>query len=505
VSDLEKTKEQLIAELVELRAQVTALEGRVDEYSTLTHQQWHSLVDNTPAVILILDRDHKIRFINHTRPSVLKEEIIGRRPDELCVPEHREIYRRSVDRVFHSGKSDSMEIAARGRDDQVRWYLNHLGPIFEGGQVVAVSVIAEEITEQKGAEDALRQSEERYRSLVEACPDAVLMSDLRGQVLFASPQAQDLVGLPDDEELADKLLVDFVVEEERRQVTTNLARLLDAGVRRDIEYNVLRRDGTTVPVEVSSALIRDAAGQPKAVMVIVRDVTVRKRALAALARERRTLFRMLRASDHERQLIAYDIHDGLAQQLAAAIMQFETWQHLEEKHHDKAETVYEAGVEMLRQAHSEARRLISGVRPPILDESGFVAAIAHLVHDQRVRTGLKIELFSDVEVDRLPAVAENAVYRIVQEALANACRHSGSPRVRVSLVQQGDMLRLGVQDWGIGFDPEAVLENRFGLSSIRERTRLLGGELLIESAPGQGTHVRVEMPIVARGGGEDSV
>ena len=101
---------------------------------------------------------------------------------------------------------------------------------------------------------------------------------------------------------------------------------------------------------------------------------------------------------------------------------------------------------MLRQGHLEARRLISGVRPPILDESGIVAAIAHLVSEERRQKGPKIEFHSDVAFDRLVPILENAIYRIVQEGLTNACRHSKSPRVRIELVAA----RRHAQDQGAG-------------------------------------------------------
>ena len=87
---------------------------------------------------------------------------------------------------------------------------------------------------------------------------------------------------------------------------------------------------------------------------------------------------------------------------------------------------------MLQQGHFEARRLIAGVRPPILDESGVVEAIAHLVHEQSRLKGPKIEYRSRVDFDRLAPTLENAIYRIAQEALTNACQHSKSEKVRVS-------------------------------------------------------------------------
>jgi signal transduction histidine kinase len=97
---------------------------------------------------------------------------------------------------------------------------------------------------------------------------------------------------------------------------------------------------------------------------------------------------------------------------------------------------------------------------------------------------------------------ENALYRIVQEALANACKHSKSKKVTVAMTQEGQDVRLEVRDWGIGFDPGSVEKGHFGLEGIRQRVRLLGGRLKIESTPGSGTLVQVVVPIVERQGEE---
>jgi signal transduction histidine kinase len=153
---------------------------------------------------------------------------------------------------------------------------------------------------------------------------------------------------------------------------------------------------------------------------------------------------------------------------------------------------------MLRQSHFEARRLISGVRPPILDESGVVAAVAHLVHDPAFEQGPKIDFRSRVTFNRLDPVLENVVYRIVQEGLTNARNHSKSPKILVSLLQRGDRLRIEIRDWGLGFDPKHVPGNRFGVEGIRERARLLEGKCSIRSKPGAGTSILVELPVVER-------
>jgi signal transduction histidine kinase len=232
--------------------------------------------------------------------------------------------------------------------------------------------------------------------------------------------------------------------------------------------------------------------------VYFRDVTERKRAQEALQRQHRTLKHMLRASDHERQLIAYDIHDGLAQELAGAIMQFQVYDHLKTSQPGEAQKAYDGGVTLLRQAHFEARRLISGVRPPILDESGVVAAIAHLVNEHGLRGGPQITFRSNVTFQRLASVEENTVYRIIQEGLANAAEYSKSDTVQISLWQRGQRICLEIQDWGVGFDPKAVRRDQFGLRGIRERARLLGGKCRIQSKPNQGTRIVVELPLAER-------
>ena len=112
--------------------------------------------------------------------------------------------------------------------------------------------------------------------------------------------------------------------------------------------------------------------------------------------------------------------------------------------------------------------------------------------------GRKLSSRATLHFDRLVPILENAIYRIVQEGLTNACRHSKSKRVRVELVQHDDKLRIKIQDWGVGFNLSDVEDDCFGLASIRERARLLGGNTVVESTPDQGTCITVELPLVLR-------
>ena len=179
-------------------------------------------------------------------------------------------------------------------------------------------------------------------------------------------------------------------------------------------------------------------------------------------------------------------------------MQYETYDHLKQAKPEDAARAFDAGMTMLRQGHFEARRLIAQVRPPILDESGVVPAVAHLVNEQGHHEGPKIEFRSKVEFDRLVPILENAIYRITQEGLTNACQHSKSETVKISLLQQADQVRIEIRDWGVGFDPKQAKVGCYGLAGIRERARMLGGKCRIQSTIGKGTRVRVDLPVMPK-------
>jgi PAS domain S-box-containing protein len=601
---------------------------RYEETLRESEEKYRGLVDICPDAIVVSDLTGRTQFVSKQTWKLLgvpeDEELLGQNTFDYVIQADRPRLAANYAELLKTGTRGQTEYTVLRPDGStVPIELSSVMSRDAQGRPIGAMAIIRDISERKQAQEALRQSEEKHRRILEICPDVVVVTDLAGKALFISKQAWTLLGLPEQVELVGQSVFDYVVEADRPRLAANIANLIATGRPRNEEYTALRPDGMTIPTELSSAVIRDAQGQPTALMAMIRDVSERKRAeqalqqhyeelraiydgmseglvildiatdeciranramcemlryseeelrtlpveklhprevLAerakrhqgmidgrishgediplvrkdgsllyidivsdrityngraclihlvrdtterrqaqeALKKEHRTLKHLLRSSDHERQLIAYEIHDGLAQQLAGAIMQIETYWHQKEARPVQAAKAYEAAVTMLRQAHFEARRLISGVRPPILDESGIVAAVAHLVNEQRLHDEQKIEFLGEVAFHRLVPILENAVYRIVQEALTNACRHSKSDRVRVELVQCEDVLRIKVQDWGAGFNPAAVREDHFGLEGIRERARLLGGATTIESAPQRGTSITVELPLMLR-------
>ncbi|MCE9527017.1 MAG: sensor histidine kinase [Planctomycetales bacterium] len=217
--------------------------------------------------------------------------------------------------------------------------------------------------------------------------------------------------------------------------------------------------------------------------------------LEALKAERQQLLRTLEFHERDRQLLAFEIHDGIVQDMTAAGIFLSTA--LEGAtfavQHDK--DACERGLRILRDTMAEARRLIQGLIPVVLDERGMVASLEKLVERFRTDQGLEIGLTTKVNFVHLMPAVEMVVLRIVQEALNNVWRHSQSNRAEVRVTQTDDDLRVGIQDFGVGFDPTQVKKTRYGLTGMRERARLFGGTTEIDSSPGKGTRIIVTLPL----------
>lgn len=205
------------------------------------------------------------------------------------------------------------------------------------------------------------------------------------------------------------------------------------------------------------------------------------------------LRRQLETHDRERKLTAYEIHDGLVQDVTGALLRVES---LIAKAPD---AVTESGLrdvaEVLRGAIEEGRRLIAGLRPPVIEDLGLSAAIEYLISTEFRQRGLDVDLVRQGEIPRCGELWETSVYRIAQESLTNVLRHSGASHAEIELRRDGDQLSITIRDVGRGFDPAQRSPLRLGLNSIQDRARVLGGKAEIASRPGHGTEVRVRLPL----------
>jgi signal transduction histidine kinase len=228
------------------------------------------------------------------------------------------------------------------------------------------------------------------------------------------------------------------------------------------------------------------------------EVARRAEAETALREEHRHLSNVLAIYEKDRQLVAYDIHDGFVQTATGASMGMQAALAAYPTDPDRAQENVASALRLLQQSLAQVRSLVHGLRPAELEEAGLVAAIGQLVRDTENNSQVGVEWSPKVAFERLSPVLEMSIFRIVQEALTNAVRHSKSSRVSIVMRQSNGTIQLRIEDWGIGFDIAAAKVGHYGLEGIRERARLFGGEARIDSAPGEGTRIEVELPVIQR-------
>lgn len=370
---------------------------------------------------------------------------------------------------------DALERSVAERTRELRW---------------ANRQLREDISERERIAAQLRASEKRFRVLAEASPIPVVITETgTGEMLYVNPRMAELLRISESELIGRHTTEFYDNPADRASLLESMKR---EGTVRDREIRLKRADGELLWVSVSMRDI-DYNGRQCLYAGLV-DISKTKQDEESLLAERRLLKRLLELHERDRQLIAYEIHDGIVQDMTAAGMFVDAAQHAIADRTEPAQRLEHAG-KLLRASIAEARRMINGLRPPILEDQGLVAAVENLVEEITSTAQLDVEWEHDVRFSRIAPALELAVYRVVQEGLNNVWQHSGSRAARVALTQSGDEVRITVQDWGCGFDPSKVTTRRYGLLGIRERARLLGGRAQISSAPGQGTRIDVVLPL----------
>jgi signal transduction histidine kinase len=223
-----------------------------------------------------------------------------------------------------------------------------------------------------------------------------------------------------------------------------------------------------------------------------KEVHERQAAEANLASKEKMLRRLIDVQERERQAIGHDVHDGVLQYVIGARMLLESTK-TSAPHGDHSDLI-DTVIEYLARGIDDGRQVVRGIRPTVLDDAGVEPAVRELA-DRLRATGVSVEYASDPAMPRLHHALNSTIYRIAQESLSNAKKHSGTKTVFVSLRRHDGDIELSVKDLGRGFDPDTVPESCFGLAGMGERARLAGGECRIESQPGRGTLIVCRLPL----------
>ena len=290
--------------------------------------------------------------------------------------------------------------------------------------------------------------------------------------------------------IAGQELLEFLVLESSMAVNARFS----LGVLLHLGQVVVILAGTYVFIKAwqeKTELMNVAVKRSSELAMAVETLQEKEQALA------RTMERLIVVQEEERRLVAYDIHDCLAQLIVSAKQHLDTFEDLWRDQAPQAGPELKRALDRLDRAIVETRRLLAALRPGILDSVGLLPAVRVLLDETSKEAGWDAQLTDNLGDVRLPPTVETAVYRIIQEALANAAKHAKASRVRVELQKEKDRLVLGVSDWGVGFRvaPDKASAAGLGLLSMQERARLLGGTCRVESGPGLGTRVLATIPL----------
>ena len=400
-------------------------------------------------------------------------------------------------RLLLSGNHETVwfENRYRCRDGSYRWLAWKVN-VIQNTDVLACA--ARDVTEQKSQARALAEAEERFRVLATQAPVGIVQSDKVASCVFVNENWHLLTGLSSEESLGYGWKKAIHPDDLPRVMEKWEACVRETREYVD-EYRLVKKNGGVRSVIAAARATKDTQGNVVGFIGTFLDITERNKSEKALQEseqalrtEQDLLRNLIKVQEQEKQFLCSEFHDGLIQFAVGSLMLLQGC-HRNPQSQDNASKINTA-ISNLRRGIEDGRRVIRGIRPAVLDDSGLEAAIEDLV-GQFETSEIHVVNKCDPGIGRLPESVQTTIYRVVQEALNNASKYSGTDVVRIELRKVNGELQLEVRDFGCGFDVESARTKGFGLQGMTERVRLLSGECLIKSEQDAGTCISVRLPI----------
>lgn len=343
----------------------------------------------------------------------------------------------------------------------------------------------------------LQRSEERFRMAAKSGKMFAYEWDAATDEITTSGGFAAILGIDEGTSITGRQVMEKVHPEDRGSLTAAIAMLSPRSPDLQITYRVILSDRTTVWVERTSHAYFDEGGKITRLVGMVADVTERRAIEMELSR---LSYQLIRAQDVERRNLAQGLHESAGQTLAALKMTLarieQSLEHKDDRHGVHLKTARDLADDAVREV-----RVISYLMyPPLLDDVGLGPALRWYARGFSERSGIQVKLETEEDLGRYSPEVETTIFRVVQEALTNVYRHSGSRTAIVRLVRDGRTIRVEIHDQGRGLPVRSNSDERnlvwgVGIGGIRERTKQLHGMFQIESTCGCGTTVRVILPL----------
>ncbi len=345
----------------------------------------------------------------------------------------------------------------------------------------------------------LQESLDLYNELYNRAPIGFLTLDPKRHMHHVNLNAARLLGA-EPPQLEGRRLAGFVDADDQEAFHLHCRQALETQEVQTCELRLQPASGPRLDVMLQTVVAPVERMGPGCLHVVLEDISQRRRAAEQIRRDRRRLRSMVHAltlaEERERRRIATDLHDSACQLVALAQMKVSELR--QQRPAGSVALVVEELAELLEQTDQTIRLRIFDLSPPVLYHSGLAAALKWLAEDFGDRHLLQVEVDDDGQSEVLDNDLLPLTYRAVRELLMNVMKHAGTGRARLVMRHQEDRLHLEVIDEGSGLDLDKLEDNAgFGLFAIRERMEMIGGRCHLESEPGKGTRVRLEVPLSA--------
>ena len=393
--------------------------------------------------------------------------------------------------IMTTGQGDE-NIAVRAMKLGAIDYLVKSGDFF-----TLLPAVIERVVSKNRLEQSLLTSEKRFQDMAENTSDWVWEMDAQGRYVYSNPVVENIMGYRCDEVMG-KYFYDFFSSENKDVLRAKIFELMaELKPIKSLDNIMVRKDGFEVIMETRGVPCLDDKGNIICYRGVNRDISERKR---AESRIRQLSQQLLKAQETERQMISCELHDRVAQDLSASKIGFDMLLKdrpaLDAAVKEKLQNISNC----LQRAINAIRDLSYDLQPPALAEMGLVKALEIYCEEFSSQMGIKVDFQSaGLNLFKLDANTEIHIYRLVQEGLNNIRKHAHTNRAVVRLVGVFPNIILRIEDSGVGFDIkkrelELGDEKRMGLRSMGERTSLLGGQMLVQSRPTQGTRIFIKIP-----------
>lgn len=461
------------------------------------------IVESSSDCVKVLDLDGNIIYMSEQGQKLLEvtriDALLGTSWVNLWKGEGRQHAKAAVESA-KNGSSGSFRGFGRTLKGAPKWWHTVISPMYgSNGNVERLLAVSRDMTEHELSLRAIEQSEKHRRlserefsTLVENSPDVICRLDRDLRFIYVSPALEGLTGVPNSTFLGqtsrDTALPGF--DWESFGAVCRVAIETRKLAQQAFAYHERHYSTRAIP-EFS------ADGTVESVMTITEDVTDRIRSEQELVQ---LTVRLFDIQDQERRRIARELHDGTAQNLFAISMNLQKMEHGDLAHQELEQLVAECE-SLCELSLKEIRTLSYLLHPPLLDQTGLVSALQWYVEGFSKRSGIYVDLFAE-PIGRLHSDVEMALFRIVQEALANVHRHSTSETASIRLERRNGEVVLQIKDRGKGLavadhspGMNGIVSLGVGIPGMKQRLRQLGGTLDIISSNRDGTTVSAVVPI----------